>query len=304
MSFIINSIPAVQSISLPQLQQQQLRASVLRLDAVHPVVSGNKWYKLKLHLAAASSGNKKKIVTFGGAFSNHIVATAAACAAAGLLSYGIIRGERATLLSPTLLQAAALGMQLFFTSRTDYRNKKIPDELLTLIADKEHIIIPEGSYSKEGMLGAATTLDGINIQSFSHIICAVGTGTTLAGLHLAALPHQQVIGISVLKNNHSLEASLQSLLPPDISRPIQILHEHHGGGYAKHTPQLLQFMNEWYQQTGIPSDFVYTGKLFFAFKNLVAGGYFPKGSNVLLVHSGGLQGNRSLPPGTLIFGAE
>lgn len=304
MSFIINSIPAVQPIFLPLFGQQRVAASVLRLDAVHPVVSGNKWYKLKMYLAAALEENKKTVVTFGGAYSNHIVATAAACAAAGLSSYGIIRGEKAPMLAPTLLQAASLGMHLFFTSREAYSNKVIPEELALQLNGIDHIIIPEGGYGEKGMKGAATIFDGIDIRQFTHILCAVGTGTTLAGLVLSSLPHQHVMGISVLKNNFSLQQAVQHLLPESKMVNYQLLHNHHCGGYAKHTPELLAFMDEWYRQTGIPSDFVYTGKLFFAFQQLCADQYFPPGSNVLLVHSGGLQGNRSLRPGTLIFGSE
>lgn len=293
----------MQPILLPQLQAQGLNASVLRLDAVHPLVSGNKWYKLKMYLAQALGGNKKAVVTFGGAFSNHIVATAAACAAAELTSFGIIRGEQAPALSPTLLQAQDLGMHLFFTSREAYRNKEIPESLSVLLKDMNHIVIPEGGYGKEGMLGAATIFEGIDLKPYTHIVCAVGTGTTLAGLHLSALSHQQVVGVSVLKRAFSLQASVEQLLQPNRYN-VHLLHDHHLGGYAKHTPQLLAFMNEWYRQTGIPTDFVYTGKLFLAFQYLAATGFFPGGSNILLVHSGGLQGNRSLRPGTLIFGAE
>lgn len=301
MSFTINSRPAINILNIPLLKQQQLQASVLRLDEVHPVVSGNKWYKLKQYLALAQSTGKSAILTFGGAYSNHIVATAAACHAAGLRSIGIIRGEEPKVYSPTLSDAAQHGMQLFFVTREAYREKQIPAQLERTLTPEIYMLVGEGGYGKEGMLGAADIFTGIMLKSYSHIICSVGTGTTLAGLTYAALPHQQVIGISALKNNHSLESAVQFLLPTDKQEAFQILHEHHFGGYAKYTPDLLDSMNTWYRQTGIPSDFVYTGKMFSAFQHLSAEGYFPVGSNILLVHSGGLQGNRSLPAGTLIF---
>lgn len=301
MTAIINSIPALEPLALPLLQQKKITASVLRLDAVHPVVSGNKWYKLKIYLAGAVRQNKKTLLTFGGAFSNHIVATAAACAQVGLQAVGIIRGEEAKQLSHTLLEARSYGMQLHFVSRTAYRNKEIPGAVYQKFLPEDCIVVPEGGYGQEGMEGAATILSEIDAGSFTHLLCAVGTGTTLAGLAHGAAPHQQVVGISVLKNNFSLESAARQLLPPHQQNDFKILHPFHFGGYAKNTPSLLQHMNEWFRLTGIPSDFVYTGKLFAAFTQLCTEDFFPAGSKVLLVHSGGLQGNRSLPPGTLIF---
>jgi len=301
MTFIIKSIPALNVLSLPQLQQLCVQASVLRLDEVHPVVSGNKWYKLRLYLARAKDENKKALVTFGGAFSNHIVATAAASAQAGMQAAGIIRGEEAKTLSPTLHDARSFGMQLHFITREAYRNKIIPDAVFEKFSPDEMVLVLEGGYGHEGMLGASSILSPIDATSFTHILCAVGTGTTLAGLMKSALPHQQVTGISVLKNNFSLESAVRQLLPPEKHQSFTILHDFHFGGYAKYTPELIEKMNSWYRQAGIPSDFVYTGKLFAAFEQLCASSYFPPQSNVLLVHSGGLQGNRSLPPGTLIF---
>jgi 1-aminocyclopropane-1-carboxylate deaminase len=90
-------------------------------------------------------------------------------------------------------------------------------------------------------------------------------------------------------------------LPEGCINQFQILHDYHFGGYAKKTPELISFMNNWFEQTSLPSDFVYTGKLFFAVNELQAGNFFAKGERILVIHSGGLQGNNSLPKGTLIF---
>ena len=78
-------------------------------------------------------------------------------------------------------------------------------------------------------------------------------------------------------------------------------HDYHFGGYAKKKPLLINFMNEFYHQTGIPSDFVYTGKLFFAVNDMIHNNFYPAGSNLVIIHSGGLAGNASLSKGTLIF---
>ncbi len=275
--------------------------SVLRLDAVHEVVSGNKWYKLKNYITDAITLNKKNILTFGGAYSNHIVAAAAVCNANGLQSIGIIRGEEPRLLSHTLQQANNFGMQLFFVSREDYASKKIPANVFHFYSDEETCIIPEGGYGLPGMMGAMDILGENESSGYTHIIAAVGTGTMLAGLTNAAPPHQKIIGIPVPKNNASLSDGVKYLLPPEKQKNFELLHQFHFGGYAKYNHALITFMNEWYKQTGIPTDFVYTAKLFYAVNELRNQNYFGGGANVLVIHSGGLQGNNSLPKGTLIF---
>lgn len=275
---------------------------VLRLDLVHPVVSGNKWFKLKEYLKDAKEKNKKVLVTFGGAYSNHIVATAAAAQIEGFKSIGIIRGERPLVLSYTLSSAKDYGMEMFFTSREDYKLKTIPGEIFNKYNSEELLLIPEGGYGEKGMLGAADILLQIDVSSYSHIITAVGTGTTLAGITVAANPLQKAIGISVLKNNFSLQQEIERLLPKEKHSSFKLLHEYHFGGYAKYTENLFLFMNEFYNKTGIPTDFVYTGKAFYAVAELAIKGYFSSDDKVLIIHTGGLQGNLSLPKGKLIFG--
>ncbi|HEX2608769.1 MAG TPA: pyridoxal-phosphate dependent enzyme [Flavisolibacter sp.] len=271
---------------------------VLRLDRIDPVISGNKWFKLKGYLAQAFATGKKGILTFGGAYSNHLLATASACNRAGLKSIGIIRGERPAVLSPTLQQAQSYGMQIHFISRAEYAEKKLP---AALIEDADYLRVPEGGYGVPGMEGAKDILAGTNRESYTHILAAIGTGTMLAGLAAAALPNQEVWGVNVLKNHRSHREDINELLKGEEHAPFQIIESYHFGGYAKHTAELIRFMNDWYRQTGIPSDFVYTGKLFFAVADLLATQQLPGNSRLLVVHSGGLQGNASLPQGTLIF---
>lgn len=267
---------------------------ILRADLVHPVISGNKWFKLRFYIEEALQLGKTTILTFGGAYSNHIIAVAAACHVAGLRSVGVIRGEEPERLSHTLQQTKEYGMQLHFSSRTAYAAKDVSPSLIR----SEIYTIPEGGYGAKGAAGAATLLDHID-HAYSHICCAVGTGTMMAGL-LNAAKAATVIGISVLKNNYSQEQEVRDLLI-NRQQAVYLLHDYHFGGYAKHTPALFEFMNRLYAQTGIPSDFVYTGKLFYAVQDLLQKDYFPAGSRLLLVHSGGLQGNDSLPKGTLMF---
>jgi 1-aminocyclopropane-1-carboxylate deaminase len=287
--------PEITALELPGF----LKASVLRLDMVHPVISGNKWYKLKEYLKQAKEQDKSTIITYGGAYSNHIVATAAACNQFGLKSIGVIRGERPQNLSHTLQDALTFGMRLIFISREEYKKKSIPLELYNSYSPDELYFVNEGGYGYLGMLGAASIIKESDISIYTHIMAAVGTGTTLAGLLQASLPHQKIIGISVMKNNYSLQNAVTQLIPD--RHNFQVIHDFHFGGYAKCSPELIAFMNQWYKRTGIPSDFVYTGKLFYAFEQLAGQNFFPPHSNILIIHSGGLQGNRSLPQGSLLF---
>ena len=284
----------VDEVDLPQLKENNTRLAVLRLDKIHPVISGNKWFKLKYYLADAKIEGKDHIITFGGAYSNHIVATAAASKLFGFKVTGIIRGEHPKKLSHTLLQAIEYGMDLIFIGRQDYQTKKLPPGIIDN-GDKIHIV-NEGGFGIIGAKGAMEILNFCQKENYSHIACAVGTSTMMAGLVKASLPRQEVIGISVLKNNMSLENDLCSLLSPgEQKKRFQIVHEYHFGGYAKYTHQLINFINEFYKNTAIPSDFVYTAKLFYAVLDLVKNNLLPEGSNVLIIHSGGLQGNLSLP---------
>ncbi len=297
-----NPFQPAQVVSLPKklYQHKDVQVQVLRLDVIHPVVSGNKWYKLKAYLSDAAAQNKTTIVTFGGAFSNHIIATAAACRLAGFQSVGIIRGEAPPQLSHTLADARQQGMELHFISRAVYGKKEVPVAVTERYGADNIYLIGEGGYGTKGMEGAMDILKAWPTEAYTHIGAAAGTGTMLAGLAAAAGPQQQVIGISVLKNNFDLEKAVQQLLPAP-NNNLTLLHQFHWGGYAKKTAALLQFMNDWYRQTGIPSDFVYTAKLFYAVDQLIQQDYFAPGSQILLIHSGGLQGNLSLPKGTLIF---
>jgi 1-aminocyclopropane-1-carboxylate deaminase len=284
---------------LPSLSAKGVPIDILRLDLLHPVVSGNKWFKLQYYLQDAITQNKNTIATFGGAYSNHIVATACAAKEAGLQSIGFIRGERPKSLSNTLHEASSYGMNLVFTERELYRDK----EKIMHIENKSNFYwVMEGGYGLLGSKGAADILQVANTHNYSHILCAVGTGTMLSGLISASLPGQELIGISVLKNNMALEKEVLSLLnDEDRAKPFSILHDYHFGGYAKHPPELIGFMRNLWEKENLPTDIVYTSKLLFAAKDLVAAHHFPPGARILLIHSGGLQGNSSLPPNTLPF---
>ena len=298
-SLLFESI-TVDKVDLPAAKQRNIRVSVLRLDRIHPVISGNKWFKLKYYLEDAKNQKKDHVVTFGGAYSNHIVATAAAGKLFGFKTSGIIRGEQPQRPSHSLLLAMECGMQLTFVSRQDYRNKTMPKDIAS--SPDEIYLINEGGYGRLGVKGAAEILDHCKKENFSHIAGAVGTSTMMAGLVRASLPHQETIGIAVIKNEIGLKEELLNLLSgEERNKKFRLLVDHHHGGYAKHNHELINFMNEFYEVTSIATDFVYTGKLFYAVLNMIKNDLVPMGSHILVIHSGGLQGNLSLPKRTLIF---
>ena len=280
------------SIYHPLLNNKDVRLDVLRLDKIHPVISGNKWFKLKYHLDNFNAGNYKGILTFGGAWSNHIVATACVCHLQNINCVGIIRGESPERLSPTLEKAIEFGMRLIFISREEYKRKDSTDYAETTGATfRDYYTIPEGGAGDAGEKGAGEILLYADGNNYTHIICAVGTGTMFNGIRRSMSKDQQLLGIVVLKgwrgsNEHN---------------NAKLLLDYHFGGYAKYTTELISFMNDFYTITNIPTDFVYTGKLAFAILDLIKQNYFEEGSKVLMLHSGGLQGNSSLQKGSLIF---
>ena len=293
-----------ESISIDRASSSdgQFGWQVLRLDRLHPVVSGNKPFKLSRYLREAKEGGYRGILTFGGAWSNHIHAAAFAAREAGLASLGLIRGERPVRLSATLLDAERAGMELRFLSRTEYRELSSRGENFTHLRFPGFLAVPEGGAGAAGMLGAADIMQFIPKDAFDWIICACGTGTTLAGLVSAASPGQRLLGISVLRGHTGLEHDILELLTGRSGLPtFRIEERFHGGGYAKYDDELIDFMNRFHARTGIPTDIVYTGKLMRAVDALAAEGFFSHNERVLVIHSGGLQGNRSLASGRLHF---
>ncbi len=298
MLFVKDKQVWIQALKARWLEQRNIQLGVLRLDDIHPIVSGNKWFKLHYYLDEAIAQGHDTIATFGGAYSNHIVAAACACHALQLKSIGIIRGEQPPELSYTLLHAKSYGMQLQFVSRDSYRHK---EELKTLFP--RAYWVNEGGYGIRGAEGASLLMAHVpQLSQYTHIICAVGTGTTLAGIILNALPHQTIIGISSLKAHLNLKKEIQLLLPPALQhRAFYIAHGFHFGGYARHTATLLEYMNDVWKEHRMPTDFVYTAKAMYGTEAMICQQIIPEGSRVLLLHTGGLQGNLSLPPGTLAF---
>lgn len=278
----------------PLLDQRQVEVQVLRLDQVHLEVSGNKFYKLQYNLQEALRQNHRQVLTFGGAYSNHIYATAAAAREVGLDSVGIIRGELLDEQNPTLTYARTAGMTLYGITREHYREKTQPEFLENLRKQfGDFYLIPEGGTNALAIQGTREILTARH-SSFSHVLTPIGTGGTFAGIAASLLPHQHLLGISALKGEGIREELTNLLHAEGIQCPgnLEIFTQYHQGGYAKWTRELIDFIHWFWNEFGILLDPIYTGKMVFACWDLLQQNYFPPRSRILLIHTGGLQGNR------------
>ncbi|HQS56612.1 MAG TPA: pyridoxal-phosphate dependent enzyme [Sediminibacterium sp.] len=224
---------------LKSFTKNHICTEILRLDEIHPVISGNKWYKLKYFIADAIQQGATEIASFGGAYSNHLVALALACKLAGLCSTGFIRGEAGPNTSPTLEAALEYGMKLFFLTREQYQDK---EEIKNQYQATGRYFIDEGGYGTLGVQGAASILDEFDLSSYTHLVCSVGSGTMAAGLLSRLAPHQQLIGISSQKNNASLKNAVLQFCAPEKHGQFILEEDFHFGGFAKHPPDLLEYM--------------------------------------------------------------
>jgi 1-aminocyclopropane-1-carboxylate deaminase len=285
---LINIPTPITEIFDDLFEKKDLKVFVKRDDLTHQHISGNKFRKLKYNLLEASKLGFKKILTFGGAYSNHIAAVAEAGHLFNFDTLAIIRGDELNSeSSPTLRRAAARGMGFEFVSREEYRQKE------TLI-DKYgngFYIVSEGGSNQLALKGVAELL---HEQIFIDYVCtAVGTGGTMAGLLSNTLYTGNVLGIAVLKNANFLRNDISSLLGCDFPQNADLETRFHFGGYAKYDNELISFIKSFQQKHDILLDQVYTGKMIYAVYKKIEENYFPKGSSILLLHTGGLQGRIS-----------
>lgn len=290
LSFDLNNL--IQTIHVEN-ENNIFPIDVLRLDCINDAVSGNKWFKLQYFIKQAISLKAKQIVTYGGVWSNHVAATAAACKAFNIPSKAFIRSDE-SLMTETLRTAQANSMEIIFCSREMYKLEKKKIGLL----EGEQYYIPEGGANALGVKGAMEILSFSKALQYSHIICSLGTGTTFAGIVNASSLSQKIIGINALKGGFVQYNDIQHLLRQD---NWEIKNDYHFGGFAKYDKHLTDWMNQFYEKFNIPTDIVYTSKMFYGVLDLIAQHHFSNTDNILVIHSGGLQGNQSLTKAQLIF---
>ena len=261
-----------------------IRLTIKREDAIHPQVSGNKFRKLQYNFLYLQQHSFEQVLTFGGAFSNHLAAVAAAGAHYGIPTLGLVRGEEweaKVAKSPSLHFCRSKGMKLYFLTRAEYKEKRIP---LALESSKQYVL-PEGGTNALAVKGCSEII-GTTEKEFDSICWCVGTGGTLAGLIEGSSSQQQILGFPVLKHSN-LETDIRQWTDRE---NWELVRGYECGGYAKATNELVGFMNTFYKQYGIPLDPIYTGKMLFGIFDLIKKDQWQWGTNVLIIHSGGLQG--------------
>ena len=276
-----------QQVNLPPKFDAELY--IKREDKIHSHISGNKYRKLKYNLIKAKSLGFKTLLTFGGAYSNHIAAVSSVGAEFGFKTIGVIRGEElegSINDNPTLKFAQTCGMQLIFVTRSDYR-KKVSKGFLENLKKEfgTFYLIPEGGTNPLAIKGCEEILIETD-KNFDYVCCAVGTGGTISGLINSSKSNQKILGFPALK---------EEFLTKDISKFVnrnnwEIINDYHFGGYAKINTKLVTFINQFKKEQHIPLDPVYTGKMMFGILDMIEQNMFPKGSKILAIHTGGLQG--------------
>lgn len=268
---------------------------VARFDLLHPIVSGNKFYKLKFNIAAVLEKGKKGILTMGGAYSNHLAAAAFFCRENNLKSTGIIRGEIKLPLNPTLQYCADCGMELIAVERNEF--EAAHPVIQSIIADRpSEYFVPMGGANAEGIKGAAEMATAIeNFEEYEIIVGSIGSGTMFKGWMQSLLPHQSLLGFAAMKiKKEEQHAFLHQLVNPIKKMKMNVNFDYSFGGYAKKNAALLDFMKMIYQQNQIPTDFVYTAKALYGLLDLIKKGFLSSSKPILFIHSGGLQGNNSI----------
>lgn len=303
----IAALTPVQLLRWPLLADLDIEIGLKRDDLLHPYLSGNKFYKLFGHIAAYRKSAMPRWLTFGGPYSNHLIAFAAASTHLAIPAVAVIRGERPRVLSSTLADVQAMGTELRFVSRSEYRQKQDAqwlDRLRTQVGD--FYCVPEGG---SGVLGASGCADWVAQALLmapwrpTALCLAAGTGCSAAGALTAAeapTVHAYLslkgsdtdnaefaAGISSLAAKLARQRALQRHLPA-----LVLESNYHCGGYARFPHELRNFMLDTERQLGVLLDPVYTAKLFYGIAAQVRAGVWPRGSRLLLLHTGGLQGRR------------
>ncbi|WP_371188009.1 1-aminocyclopropane-1-carboxylate deaminase/D-cysteine desulfhydrase [Thalassotalea maritima] len=297
-SHIQSASSPLQPINLPEFSRHQLNVYIKRDDLIHPIISGNKWRKLKYNILAAKQQGASSIISFGGAYSNHIHVLAYACNQQKIGCIGVIRGEPHYANNFTLQWAQHWGMKLHFVDRQTYRLRQEKDFQQQLLQQyPSAFLVPEGGSNQQALIGVGEVIAEIdNTIKSDYLLTPVGSGGTIAGLIKADNNRKKIIGVSVLKQDGYLEQEINQLLDADEQTPSakfnnwHLVNDQHLGGYGKFSQADAIAISELSKRLTVPLEPIYSGKMMLAFMNLVKQGYFPAGATIVLLHTGGIQG--------------
>mgnify|MGYP006161186225 CR=1 FL=1 len=272
----------MQPIKESLFKKHHLNLFIKRDDLIHKYISGNKWRKLKYNFEDCINKNKKRIITFGGAFSNHVVALSYAAKLYNIKALAFIRGEKEYAKNSSLSFAIKNGMELIFISRSEYRLKE-RSLIFKKICLTTDYYVQEGGANPLGERGVSEIVNEIKIN-YDYLVSAVGTGTTIFGI--SKNNNKQTVGILTLKN----EAFIKNSIMNKKHKGIKIFSSYHFGGYAKYTEELIDFILSFKEKHNIILDPIYTGKALFGIYDLTKRGFFNKGTTIVFLHTGGIQG--------------
>jgi 1-aminocyclopropane-1-carboxylate deaminase len=292
----------VQKVQFFYEKTEPFSFDIKRDDLIDPVISGNKWRKLKYNIEKVKQEKYNGILTFGGAFSNHLIATAQAAHDNRIDAVGIVRGDELNANSnETLRSCEELGMQLVFISRDDYKRRHEKEYLSRLnVKFPNLLMVPEGGANFYGAIGCQEIISTMS-QRYDHIYLAAGTGTTAAGMLSAIGSETTLHAVSALKGDF-LEADIRKLLwsivgddehATSLMKNLDLNTSSHCGGYGKTTNELFDIIRSFHKQTQIALEPIYTGKVLFAMIEDIKSGIIKSDQNVLMIHTGGLQGGKS-----------
>ena len=284
----------ISNIAHSEAVERELQLNMLRLDQIHPEISGNKWFKLKYNLESFKKGNYRGILTFGGAYSNHLAATAYTCKKLNIPCAAIVRGdELKTDSNDTLNFLSQCGMQLQFFARSDYKNKQLLAKT-GAINFPNFFQIPDGGSNAEGYKGCKEIAHHIP-NDYNFVVCDCGTGVTSSSI-LSVLPNnQKLIVFSVLKGASYLKDEILSFENNRFKKEQFVFNDDfHFGGFGIYNESILNFIKQFYREFNIKLEQVYSAKMLYGLLELIKQNYFPKSSKILVIHSGGIQGAKHL----------
>lgn len=279
----------IQQLKSPFLESKKVELWLKRDDLIHPEISGNKWRKLMHNIAEAKGKNIETILTFGGAYSNHIAATAAAGKLLYIKTIGVIRGDEG-FENTTLIKAKENGMQLYFVSREEYKQKTestFRDKLKKQFGN--FYLIPEGGANEFGVKGCEDILIEVK-EEFNYIAISAGTGTTASGI-CRMLKNERMLVFPALKRGGFILDEMAQHCSANQLEKVELQLAYHFGGYGKTKPDQLDFMNNFHREYNVELDKVYTSKMMFGIFDLLEKDHFNPGAKVLAIHTGGVQGN-------------
>ncbi len=278
----------------PRWSDRGVRVLLKREDLTHPLIRGNKWRKLKYNLAACVDRGCSRLVTAGGAFSNHILAVAAAGHALGLDTLAFIRGESPNGLNPVLLKASQMGMQFRYVQRQDFHamfySRTQPCNVFTM---QDSYFVPAGGSNELGLFGVGELMQELTEHCIDIFCCPCGTGGTAAGIASQLISNQRLIAFAALKGQNYLENEVTALLTSaghSMNVQWMINHDFQFGGYARTKPDLVAFIRAFHSQHAIQLDPIYTAKMMYGLDYLIRSGQFAPGTTILAVHTGGIVG--------------